>query len=98
MTEIPIAEDEFAWIPSEAMYEALIVCVVLTPPVGLYFTEHLDVELVSGTNVQVLGAVKVPVSAEKVPVPLEEKITVPPGLNLVPVSVSVTVAVQVVLV
>jgi hypothetical protein len=57
----------------------------------VYVTEHFDVELVSAASVQVALGEKLP-DAD----PLE-RVTVPPGLDFVPVSVSVTVAVQVVL-
>jgi hypothetical protein len=50
----------------------------------------LALELVSAAKVQVALGVKLP---EAVPF---EKLTVPPGLDFVPESVSVTVAVQVV--
>jgi hypothetical protein len=52
-------------------------------------TEHLAVELVSAARVQVALGVKLPEAA-----PLF-RVTVPPGLDLLPESVSETVAVQV---
>jgi hypothetical protein len=53
-------------------------------------TEHLALELVSAAKVQVALGEKLP---EALPL---AKVTAPPGLDLVPLSVSVTVAVQLV--
>ena len=55
--------------------------------VGVYVTEHDEVGAGPGERVQGLP--------EKAPVPLEEKVTVPDGEVLLPLLVSVTVAVQV---
>src|SRR5436190_1977558 len=56
--------------------------------VGVYVTEHVLVDGVADDRVQLAG--------ENEPVPVELKLTLPVGLDLVPLAVSVTVAVQVV--
>src|SRR3989442_12007565 len=64
-----------------------MVCVPLPTALGVYVTEQED-ELPEPASVQGLPV--------KVPALSEAKLTVPVGVDFVPVSVSVTVAVQVV--
>ena len=66
----------------------MIVCVPLPTALGVYVTEQED-ELPEPASVQGLPV--------KVPAVSEVKLTVPVGVDGVPVAVSVTVAVQVVL-
>jgi hypothetical protein len=66
----------------------LIVCVP-APAVGVYVTEQLEVEAVSGASEQ-LPALNAPEEAPLL------KLAVPCGDDFVPESMSVTVAVQVV--
>src|SRR2546428_8282632 len=63
------------------------MCVPVPTTVGVYVTEQLEL-LPEPLSVQGLPL--------KVPAPLEEKSTVPIGVLVLPVAVSVTVAVQVV--
>src|SRR2546426_954586 len=65
-----------------------MVCVPLPTALGVYVTEQED-ELPEPASVQGLPL--------KVPAVSEAKLTVPVGVDAVPVAVSVTVAVQVVL-
>jgi hypothetical protein len=62
---------------------------------GVYVTEHELLLLVAVLNEHVLGAVKVlPAADEKAPEPDALNVTVPVGIDLLPASVSDTVAVQ----
>src|SRR5919199_1643103 len=55
-------------------------------------TEQVEVSVVAplGARAHLFGAVNAPVPAEKFPTPVEEKATVPVGLDLVPPALSLT--------
>src|SRR5436190_1764849 len=65
-----------------------MIWVAVPTAVGVYVTEHVLVDGVADDRVQLAG--------ENEPVPVELKLTLPVGLDLVPLAVSVTFAVQVV--
>jgi hypothetical protein len=67
----------------------VIVCVPVPNADGVYVTAHVEVELVAADSVQVALGENAPKAAPFV------NVTEPAGLDLVPLPVSVTVAVHV---